>query len=244
MDKEKVVLITGGSKRIGANIARYFHKMGFKVILHFNSSMKEAENLKNDLLSEREDSCITVQADFSDASSINTTIKRIVTSTETLDVLINNASGFFSTPIETATREQWSSLLDTNVTVPLFLIQALKPMLESSKGCVINISDSEVSSGIPQYSLYSAAKAALESLTKSLAKELAPNIRVNAIAPGIILWPEKGQADKEIREQILNKTILGRIGLPEDIAAAAYLLYRSTYITGQVLKVDGGRSSS
>ncbi len=244
MDKEKVVLITGGSKRIGANIARYFHKMGFKVILHFNSSMKEAENLKNDLLSEREDSCITVQADFSDASSINTTIKRIVTSTETLDVLINNASGFFSTPIETATREQWSSLLDTNVTVPLFLIQALKPMLESSKGCVINISDSEVSSGIPQYSLYSAAKAALESLTKSLAKELAPNIRVNAIAPGIILWPEKGQADKEIREQIINKTILGRIGVPEDIAAAAYLLYRSTYITGQVLKVDGGRSSS
>ena len=244
MDKEKVVLITGGSKRIGANIARYFHKMGFKVILHFNSSMKEAENLKNDLLSEREDSCITVQADFSDASSINTTIKRIVTSTETLDVLINNASGFFSTPIETATREQWSSLLDTNVTVPLFLIQALKPMLESSKGCVINISDSEVSSGIPQYSLYSAAKAALESLTKSLAKELAPNIRVNAIAPGIILWPEKSQADKEIREQIINKTILGRIGLPEDIAAAAYLLYRSTYITGQVLKVDGGRSSS
>ena len=244
MDKEKVVLITGGSKRIGANIARYFHKMWFKVILHFNSSMKEAENLKNDLLSEREDSCITVQADFSDESSINTTIKRIVTSTETLDVLINNASGFFSTPIETATREQWSSLLDTNVTVPLFLIQALKPKLESSNGCVINISDSEVSSGIPQYSLYSAAKAALESLTKSLAKELAPNIRVNAIAPGIILWPEKGQADKEIREQIINKTILGRIGLPEDIAAAAYLLYRSTYITGQVLKVDGGRSSS
>ena len=243
MDKEKVVLITGASKRIGANIARYFHKMGFKVILHFNSSMEEAESLKNDLLSKRKDSCITVQADFSDEISVNKAIKEIVNSTEALDVLINNASGFFSTPIETATKEQWSSLLDTNATIPLFLVQAFKPMLESSNGCVINISDSEVSSGIPQYSLYCAAKAALESITKSLAKELAPKIRVNAIAPGIILWPEEEVADKEIREQIINKTILGRIGHPEDIAAAAYLLYKSTYMTGQVLKVDGGRSS-
>tara|TARA_B100001750_G_C15069929_1_gene380648 strand:- start:29 stop:592 length:564 start_codon:yes stop_codon:yes gene_type:complete len=185
---------------------------------------------------------MTIQANFSEESSISKAIKEILNTTDTLDVLINNASGFFSTPIETLTKEQWSTLLATNATIPLFLIQALKPKLESSNGCVINISDSEVSSGIPQYSLYAAAKAALESLTKSLAKELAPNIRVNAIAPGIILWPEKDQVDKEIREQIINKTALGRIGDPIDIAAAAYLLYKSTYITGQVLKVDGGRS--
>ena len=242
MDKEKVILITGGSKRIGASIARYFHKKGFKVILHFNSSKKEAESLKSDLLSIRKDSCMTIQANFSEESSINKAIKEILNTTDTLDVLINNASGFFSTPIETLTKEQWSTLLATNATIPLFLIQALKPKLESSNGCVINISDSEVSSGIPRYSLYAAAKAALESLTKSLAKELAPNIRVNAIAPGIILWPEKDQMDKEIREQIINKTALGRIGDPKDIAATAYLLYKSTYITGQVLKVDGGRS--
>jgi len=239
---QRVVLITGGSKRIGANIAKYFHKKGFKVIIHFNSSIMEAENLRKELIFKRKDSCITIQADFSDEGSTKKGIKEILNSTKTLDVLINNASGFFSTPFETATKEQWSALLDTNVTIPLFLLQALKTTLENSNGCVINISDSQVSSGIPQYSLYTAAKAALESLTKSLAKELAPNIRVNAIAPGIILWPEKDIISEDLKKEIINKTALGRIGSPKDIAAAAYFLYRSTYMTGQVLKVDGGRS--
>ena len=122
------------------------------------------------------------------------------------------------------------------------MTQAFKPFLESSKGCIINITDSQVDSGMSQYSLYAAAKAALESLTKSLSKELAPNIRVNAIAPGIILWPENDKASEEVKKEIINKTALGRMGNPEDIAAAAYLLYKSTYMTGQVLKVDGGRS--
>ena len=130
----------------------------------------------------------------------------------------------------------------TNATVPLLLIKALKPLLEDSGGCVINISDSEVSSGIPDYSLYTAAKAALESLTKSLAKELAPYVRINAIAPGIILWPEASALSEEKKAEIVNKTALGRVGEPDDIASAAYLLYKSTYMTGQVLKIDGGRS--
>ena len=242
MDKEKVVLITGGAKRIGACIARYFHAKGFNIILHFNSSAKEAEQLKSDLLSTRKNSCRTIQANFSDESSIKSVLKEILDSTERLDVLINNASGFFPTPIESATKEQWLTLLDTNATVPLLLIKTLKPLLEDSNGCVINISDSEVSSGIPEYSLYTAAKAALESLTKSLAKELAPDVRINAIAPGIILWPEEGGLDEEKKEEIVNKTVLGRGGEPDDIASAAYLLYRSTYMTGQVLKIDGGRS--
>ena len=242
MDKKKVVLITGGAKRIGACIARYFHAKGFYVILHYNSSAKEAEQLKSDLLSVRKNSCRTIQANFSDGDSINSALKDILDSTERLDVLINNASGFFPTPIESATKEEWLTLLDTNATVPLLLIKSLKPLLEDSKGCVINISDSEVDSGIPEYSLYAAAKAALESLTKSLAKELAPNVRINAIAPGIILWPEDGALDEEKKAEIVNKTALGREGEPDDIASATYLLYRSTYMTGQVLKIDGGRS--
>ena len=242
MDKKKVVLITGGAKRIGACIARYFHDKGFYVILHYNSSAKEAEQLKSDLLSIRKNSCRTIQANFSDESSIDSALKDILDSTEKLDVLINNASGFFPTPIESATKEEWLTLLDTNATVPLLLIKSLKPLLEDSKGCVINISDSEVDSGIPEYSLYTAAKAALESLTKSLAKELAPNVRINAIAPGIILWPEDGALDEEKKAEIVNKTALGREGEPDDIASATYLLYKSTYMTGQVLKIDGGRS--
>ena len=242
MDEKKVVLITGGAKRIGACIARYFHARGFYVILHFNSSSREAEQLKSDLLSIRKNSCRTIQANFSDESSINALLKEILDSTERLDVLINNASGFFPTPIESATKEEWLTLLDTNATVPLLLIKALKPLLEDSRGCVINISDSEVSSGISEYSLYAAAKAALESLTKSLAKELAPYVRINAIAPGIILWPEEAGLDEEKKAEIVNKTILGRAGEPDDIASSAYLLYTSTYMTGQVLKIDGGRS--
>ncbi len=242
MDKKKVVLITGGAKRIGACIARYFHAKGFYVILHYNSSAKEAEQLKSDLLSIRKNSCKTIQANFSDESSIDSALKDILDSTERLDVLINNASGFFPTPIESATKEEWLTLLDTNATVPLLLIKSLKPLLEDSKGCVINISDSEADSGIPEYSLYTAAKAALESLTKSLAKELAPNVRINAIAPGIILWPEDGALDEEKKAEIVNKTALGREGEPDDIASATYLLYKSTYMTGQVLKIDGGRS--
>ena len=238
MDEEKVVLITGGAKRIGACIARYFHARGFYVILHFNSSSREAEQLKSDLLSIRKNSCRTIQANFSDESSINALLKEILDSTERLDVLINNASGFFPTPIESATKEEWLTLLDTNATVPLLLIKTLKPLLEDSKGCVINISDSEVSSGISEYSLYAAAKAALESLTKSLAKELAPYVRINAIAPGIILWPEEAGLDEVKKAEIVNKTILGRAGEPDDIASAAYLLYRSTYMTGQVLKLS------
>ena len=242
MDEEKVVLITGGAKRIGASIARYFHAKGFYVVLHFNSSAKEAEQLKSDLLSIRKNSCRTLQANFSDESSINALLKEILDSTERLDVLINNASGFFPTPIESATKEEWLTLLDTNATVPWLLIKTLKPLLEDSRGCVINISDSEVSSGIPEYSLYAAAKAALESLTKSLAKELAPYVRINAIAPGIILWPEEAGLDEEKKAEIVNKTILGRAGEPDDIASSAYLLYRATYMTGQVLKIDGGRA--
>ena len=177
MDKKKVVLVTGAGKRIGKDISKYFHRKGFDVILHFNKSSKEAENLKKELLSIREDSCTTFQADFSNKASINSAIEALLSTTDKLDVLINNASSFYATPIEKAEEQDWLNLLDTNATIPFFLIKALKPLLKKSKGCVINISDSEVAKGISHFSLYAAAKAALESFTKSLAKELAPDIR-------------------------------------------------------------------
>ena len=242
MDKKKVVLVTGAGKRIGKDISKYFHNKGFDVILHFNKSSKEAENLKKELLSVREDSCITFQADFSSKTSINSAIEGLLARNNRLDVLINNASSFYATPIEKAEEQDWMNLLDTNATIPFFLIKALKPLLEKSTGCVINISDSEVEKGISQFSLYAAAKAALESFTKSLAKELAPNIRVNALAPGIILWPDANEIDEEVKAELINQTSLRRIGEPKDISSAAYMLYKSTYITGQVIKVDGGRS--
>lgn len=242
MKKEKVAFITGGGKRIGSCIARYFHGKGFKVLLHFNESSSHAIKLKEELSEIRENSCETVQANFFSESSLKQALASISKKNKKLDVLINNASSYFPTPIEIASKEDWKNLLDTNATAPFFLIQSLKPMLKASKGCVINISDSLVSSGIKDFSLYAAAKAALESITKSLAKELAPEIRVNAVAPGIILWPEENELSEEIKLKIINKTSVGRIGTPEDIAAASYFLYQSTYITGQVLNVDGGRS--
>ena len=242
MDKKKVVLVTGAGKRIGKDISKYFHRKGFDVILHFNKSSKEAENLKKELLSIRENSCITFQADFSNKTSIKSAIEALLSKTDELDVLINNASSFYATPIEKAEEQDWLNLLYTNATIPFFLIKALKPLLEKSKGCVINISDSEVAKGISQFSLYAAAKTALESFTKSLAKELAPNIRVNALAPGIILWPDANEIDEEVKAELINKTSLRRMGEPKDISSAAYMLYKSTYITGQVIKVDGGRS--
>ena len=242
MDKKKVVLVTGAGKRIGKDISKYFHRKGFDVILHFNKSSKEAENLKKELLSIRENSCITFQADFSNKASIKSAIEALLSTTDELDVLINNASSFYATPIEKAEEQDWLNLLYTNATIPFFLIKALKPLLEKSKGCVINISDSEVAKGISHFSLYAAAKAALESFTKSLAKELAPDIRVNALAPGIILWPDANEIDEEVKAELINKTSLRRMGEPKDISSAAYMLYKSTYITGQVIKVDGGRS--
>ena len=243
MNKDKVALITGGSKRIGAVITRYFHKKGFKVIIHFNKSIKHADELKKELLKTRKNSCLTLQADFLNKDSLIHSLNEFLENTRKLDVLVNNASSFFPTSIESASRDEWINLLTTNAEVPFFLIQSLKPLLEENNGCVINISDSLVSSGIKKYRLYTAAKAALESLTKSLAKELAPKVRVNGVAPGVILWPEKNNLSKEEKQKILDKTSLGRLGTSEDIAAAVYFLTNASYITGQTLKVDGGRSS-
>ena len=162
--------------------------------------------------------------------------------TDELSVLINNASSFYPTPIDEASMDEWNNLMATNATTPLFLTQALLPFLKKGKGCIINISDTLAPSGIKNFSLYSGAKSALEGITKSLAKELAPDIRVNAISPGAILWPEDEDLSEDQQKQRLTKVPLGRIGCPEDISSLAVFLSEAEYITGQVIKVDGGRS--
>ena len=240
--REKTVFITGGAKRIGASMANYFHERNYKVVFHYNKSEKEAENLSRELNEKEADSCFTIQSDFSSQESIESTVNEFYKVSKEINVLINNASSFYPTPIQNATEEQWNDLLDTNITTPLFLIKGFQKGLKRTKGSVINISDSLAPRGIKNFSLYSSAKGALETLTKSLAKELAPEVRINAVAPGIILWPENGEIDEEEKNNILKKVDLGRAGNPMDISSAVYFLTGANYITGQTLRVDGGRS--
>ena len=238
----KFIFLTGGAKRIGKTTCKHFHDEGFNIIFHYNTSDKEANEIKESLNSIRKDSCFVVQADFNDKSSIERLAEGVAEITDELAVLINNASSFYPTPIEQASQNEWDDLMATNATTPLFLTQALLPFLKKAKGCVINISDTLAPSGIKNFSLYSGAKSALEGITKSLAKELAPDIRVNAISPGAILWPEDEDLTEEQQKERLSKVPLGRIGSPEDISSVAVFLTDAKYITGQVIKVDGGRS--
>ena len=240
--REKTVFITGGAKRIGASMANYFHERNYKVVFHYNKSKEEAENLTRKLNEKEADSCFAIQSDFCSQDSIESTVSEFYKVSEKIDVLINNASSFYPTPLQDATAEQWNDLLNTNITTPLFLIQGFQEGLKKTRGSVINISDSLAPRGIKNFSLYSSAKGALETLTKSLAKELAPEVRINAVAPGIILWPENGEIDEEEKNNILKKVDLGRAGNPMDISSAVYFLTGENYITGQTLRVDGGRS--
>ena len=240
--REKTIFITGGAKRIGASIANYFHAKNFKIFIHYNKSKEEVNKLSQELNEKENGSCKILQADFSLKDSVSNTIEQFYSLSDRIDVLVNNASSFYPTPIQEASEEQWKNLLDTNATTPLFLIQGFQNGLQESGGSVINISDSLASKGIKNYSLYSSAKGALETLTKSLAKELAPEIRINAVALGAILWPEDEEINEETKNSILEKVDLRRIGDPKDIASAVYFLTQASYITGQVLKVDGGRS--
>ena len=240
--KQKFIFLTGGAKRIGKTTCKHFHNEGFNVIFHYNSSESEANEIKKTLNEIRKDSCFTLLADFDDESSIKKLTQGLSEITDELSVLINNASSFYPTPIEDASMDEWNNLMATNATTPLFLTQALLPFLKKGKGCIINISDTLAPSGIKNFSLYSGAKSALEGITKSLAKELAPDIRVNAISPGAILWPEDEDLSDDQQKQRLTKVPLGRIGCPEDISSLAVFLSEAEYITGQVIKVDGGRS--
>ena len=212
--RKKTVFITGGAKRIGASMVNYFHEQNYKVIFHYNHSKKEAEKLSLELNVKEAGSCYAIQADFASKESIDSTVAEFYKVSKEIDVLINNASSFYPTPLENATEEEWINLLNTNTTTPLFLIKGFQEGLTKNKGCVINISDSLAPRGIKNFSLYSGAKGALETLTKSLAKELAPAVRINAVAPGIILWPENGEIDDEEKKKSLRMWILEEREIP------------------------------
>ncbi len=242
--RNKVVLVTGGAKRVGAAICRRLHAQGARLIVHYRSSLGEAKALCDDLNRQRADSVALVQADLLDTELLPDLIAKAVNRFGELHALINNASSFFPTPLPHCTVNSWNDLVGSNLQAPLFLSQAAASHLKAQKGCIVNIVDIHTERPLKNYMIYNAAKGGLVALTKSLAVELAPDVRVNGVAPGPILWPEDGEwSDESERRQIIDSTLLKRCGEPEDIARTVqFLVADAPYITGQIIAVDGGRS--
>lgn len=235
-------LVTGAAKRIGAVIARTLHAAGANVAIHYYSSADAAEALVHELESERPRSAFAVSADVRDVLELEQMARAVLERTKRLDILVNNASNFYPTRIGTITEEQWDDLVGSNLKAPLFLTQAVLPALRAAHGVIVNIVDVHAQRPLRDHPVYGAAKAGLAMLTRSLAKDLGPDIRVNGVSPGAILWPDVGMSD-ELRAGIIKQTALKRTGEPEDIAAAVLFLVRDApYVTGQILAVDGGRS--
>lgn len=242
MTARKNILITGAAKRVGAHCVRYLHRQGANILLHFRSSGAEAQELANELNRQRPDSVRIFQADLLDAQELQLLANHAAQTWCGIDVLINNASAFYATELRAVTEAQWDELLGSNLKSPFFLIQALAPELKNRHGSVINIVDIHAEKGLPGFPVYSIAKAGLAALTRVLAKELAPQIRVNAIAPGAILWPDH-QMDEQQKQEIKAKVALQCTGNPDNIAKAVrYLIYDADYTTGQILTIDGGRT--
>ncbi len=238
----KVVLITGAAHRIGAATARLLHHAGANIVLHYRNSAEGARTLAEELNAQRSDSVTLLQGDLLDIASLPQLVTRAHANWGRLDVLINNASTFYPTTIGSVSEEQWNDLMGTNLKAPFFLSQAAAPHLKTEHGCIINIVDIHADQPLRDHPVYSMSKAGLVMMTKSLAAELGPDIRVNGIAPGAILWPENDM-DDAIKSKILERTFLKRQGNPQDIARAVLFLIRDAdYTTGNVLKVDGGRS--
>jgi pteridine reductase len=236
------VLITGAARRIGAALARGFHAEGANVCIHFHRSAGEAEQLRDALNAARANSAIAIGADLLDLDALPRLVDRTVQAFGRLDVLINNASTFYPTPLGAVTARQWDDLTGTNLRAPLFLSQAAAPALKQAQGLVLNLIDIHAQRPLPQHPVYSTAKAGLVMLTRSLARELGPEVRVNGIAPGPILWPEGGM-DETVKQEIIDKTLLKRSGSPLDIVRTAlFFAKEAPFVTGQILAVDGGRS--
>lgn len=237
----KTALITGAAKRIGAAIAEHLHSSGMNVIIHYNSSAKEAHELVRKLNNIRQDSAITVQADLEHKEYYAALIDAALSFKGGIDVLINNAAAYYPTPLGSLSEHQWNELINTNLKAPLFLSQLAAKSLRSRKGCIINITDIHANRPLSNHTVYSVSKAGLIMLTQSLAKELAPAIRVNAISPGVIIWPD--DLDEEKKKAILDETMMKKTGNVEDITkAVVFLIKDSDYMTGQVLNIDGGRT--
>lgn len=239
---DKVILITGAARRIGAAIVTRLHANGARVAIHYRSSTKAAEQLAVDLNKVTENSAIAIQADLADTEKLPALIDAVVEWGGRLDGLVNNASSFYPTPIGDISEEQWDELMGSNLKAPLFLSQAASPHLRDSAGTIINILDIHAQRPLRDHAVYGTAKAGLAMLTRSLAKDLAPHVRVNGVSPGAIMWPKEGMTDAA-QQSILRQIPLGRTGEPEDIATCVlYLIRDASYVTGQIIAVDGGRS--
>lgn len=241
-----VVLITGGARRIGAATARRLHSKGWRIIVHYRRSGAEADRLVDALNHQRADSAVALAADLTQTSELEALAQRAINHWQRLDALVNNASTFYPTPVGSATEQQWDDLIGSNLKAPFFLAQRLADALTSATGAIINIADIHAQRPLKQHTLYCIAKAGNVMLTKSLARELAPAVRVNGVAPGAILWPEdNAELSAAAKAEIIDKIALKRAGAAEDIARTIdFLLNDAPYITGQIIAVDGGRTLS
>ena len=237
-----VALITGAARRIGAAIARTLHAQGADVAIHYRGSAEEAADLTDELNSQRADSAASYAADLTDTAGLNTLVEDVVAWRNRLDILVNNASSFYPTPVGEITEDQWDDLIGTNLKAPLFLSQAALPALREARGVIINIVDVHSQRPLRDHTVYGPSKAGLAMLTRSLAKDLAPEVRVNGVSPGAILWPENGMSGAT-KDAILEQVPLGRPGTPDDVANAVLFLAKDAdYVTGQIIAIDGGRS--
>jgi pteridine reductase len=242
--QEKVALITGGARRVGAAIGRLLHAGGMNLMVHYRSSAEEARALQAELNEVRRDSVALVQADLLNTNLLPSMVAKTVDEFGRLDVLINNASSFFPTAVGEIGEKEWDDLVGTNLKTPLFLAQAAAAHLKRSHGCIVNIVDIHADRPMRNYLVYSVAKGGLVALTRGLAAELGPEVRVNGVSPGVIIWPEDQRwSDELARQRIVQTTMLKRMGDPEDIARTVrFLVFEAPYVTGQIIAVDGGRS--
>ena len=239
----KVALITGGAKRIGAAIATTLHAADMNLVIHFRHSAAEAQSLADALSETRPDSVVLVEGDLEKPEDCAALAQQAMNAFGRVDALINNASAFFPTPMGEVTNDHWEALMGVNLKAPFFLSQACAKALASTHGAIINLTDIYADRPLLRHPVYSASKARLVALTRSLAQELGPGVRVNAVAPGAIIWPESGDSE-ENQNEILRRTPLGRLGDPQDIAdTVKFLLCDAPFITGQIINVDGGRSA-
>ncbi len=241
--EDKVALITGGARRIGAATARALHAHGMRLVIHYRSSPWNAEVLCKELCAVRPDSVHLIRCDLNDIPKLRLLVRESVATLGRLDVLVNNAAQFFPTPLHSASEDQWDMLMNINLKAPFFLAQAVAPYLAREGGCIINITDIYADRPLEDHPIYNITKSGLVALTHSLARDLGPEVRVNAIAPGAILWPENDAPDELSKHRLISRTPLRKAGEVADITRTIlFLIDGAPYITGQVIRVDGGRS--
>lgn len=239
--KNKVMLITGASQRIGAHLAQSAHADGYDIVLHYRQSVKQTQALKDQLNNIRENSCSLIQADFDEISDFTEILEQVISEHDGLDVLVNNASEFFPTDLAHLSLQQYDQLFNSNVRGALFLSKACYPFLKKSRGSIVNMVDIHADKPLKAYPVYSMAKAANKMMVKALAKEYAPDVRVNGISPGCIIWPTEDLTDHD-KQRIIKRVPLDKKGQANNLYQALQMLLINDYMTGQVIKVDGGRS--